>query len=248
MRIAARFAGSTQLRFRGGRGQGGTSCRDTCFAISTNSPTPSRGLPVVSFLPHARAAEWWVDAVPAGALSLQQIQIGGSATFAGDGQLGSFTIGIPMTRPQSIRIDGQRLDSNAFIVLKQDQPFTFAGQDVTRWAGVTLPVDHRLARPRAAREAARERGRLHAHRPIATRTAALARRPHLLRQPDDRPVGSCVRQDGGTRDQRGRGACARAQPAAASAADRPPASVARARDRSRAGADPRARWSAAVHQ
>src|SRR5262249_9656262 len=55
--------------------------------------------------------------------------------------------GIPMTRPQCIRIDGQRLDTDSFIVLKQDQPFTFAGQDVTRWAGVTLPVDHHLLSP-----------------------------------------------------------------------------------------------------
>ena len=95
------------------------------------------------FVPTARStAEWWVDAVPAGALALQQIQIGGSATFAGDGQTGSFTLGIPMTKPQCIRIDGQRLDANTFIVLKQNQPFTFAGHEVTRWAGVTLPVDH----------------------------------------------------------------------------------------------------------
>ena len=70
------------------------------------------------FVPTARStAEWWVDAVPAGALGLQQIQIGGSATFAGDGEVGSFTLGIPMTKPQCIRIDGQRLDANTFIVL-----------------------------------------------------------------------------------------------------------------------------------
>ena len=100
------------------------------------------------FVPTARSsAEWWVDAVPAGVLSLQQIQIGGSATFAGDGAAGSFTLGIPMTKPQCIRIDGQRLDGNSFIVLKQDQPFTFAGQDVTRWAGVTLPIRNRSGVP-----------------------------------------------------------------------------------------------------
>src|SRR5688572_33485876 len=47
------------------------------------------------FVPTARStSEWWVDAVPAGALALQQIQIGGSATFAGDGQVGCFTLGI----------------------------------------------------------------------------------------------------------------------------------------------------------
>src|SRR4030095_2662093 len=95
------------------------------------------------FVPTARSStEWWIDLVPAGALSLAQRQLGVSSPFAGDGQSGCFTIGIPMTRAQSIRIDGQRLDANSFIVLKQDQPFTFTGQDVTRWAGVTLPVDY----------------------------------------------------------------------------------------------------------
>jgi AraC family ethanolamine operon transcriptional activator len=100
------------------------------------------------FVPTAPStAEWWIDAVPADALSLQQIQIGGSATFAGDGQTGSFTLGIPMTKPQRIRVDGERLDGNSFIVLKQNQPFTFVGHDVTRWAGVTLPVDHAALDP-----------------------------------------------------------------------------------------------------
>jgi AraC family transcriptional regulator, ethanolamine operon transcriptional activator len=100
------------------------------------------------FVPTARSsADWWVEAVHAGRLSLQQLQIGGAATFAGDGQSGSFTLGIPMTEPLAIRIDGQRLDTNSFILLKENQPFTFAGHDVTRWAGVTLPVDDELLAP-----------------------------------------------------------------------------------------------------
>lgn len=111
-------------------------------------------------------AQWWVDAVPAGTLALQQIQIGGSATFAGDGAVGSFTLGIPMTRPQCIRIDGQRLDHDSFIVLKQNQPFTFAGRDVTRWAGVTLPVDHAVLGPELLEK-------LHASDGACTRTDPL---------------------------------------------------------------------------
>lgn len=119
------------------------------------------------FVPTARSsAEWWVDAVPAGVLSLQQIQIGGSATFAGDGAIGSFTLGIPMTKPQSIRIDGQRLDGNSFIVLKENQPFTFAGHEVTRWAGVTLPVDHAALGPELLEK-------LHASDGACTRTDPL---------------------------------------------------------------------------
>jgi AraC family transcriptional regulator, ethanolamine operon transcriptional activator len=100
------------------------------------------------FVPTARSiTEWWIDLVPAGALSLQHLQIGGSSTFAGDGQHGCFTLGIPMTKAQFIRIDGQRLDANSFIMLKENQPFTFAGQGVVRWAGVTLPVNHQAIGP-----------------------------------------------------------------------------------------------------
>src|SRR4030095_2735900 len=91
------------------------------------------------FVPTARSStEWWIDLVHAGALSLQQRQIGGSSTFAGDGQSGCFTIGVPMTRAQSIRIDGQRLDANSFIVLKGKQPLTLPGSDDTWGAGGTL--------------------------------------------------------------------------------------------------------------
>lgn len=100
------------------------------------------------FVPTARSsAEWWLEAARAGVLSLQQAQIGGSATFAGDGEPGSFSLGIPMTKPQYIRIDGQRLDANSFIVVKHNQPFTYAGQNVTRWAGVMLPVDYAALAP-----------------------------------------------------------------------------------------------------
>jgi AraC family ethanolamine operon transcriptional activator len=119
------------------------------------------------FVPTARStADWWIDTVPAGELSLQQIQIGGSATFAGDGQSGSFTLGIPTTKPQRIRIDGQRLDANSFILLKEDQPFTFAGHDVTRWSGVTLPVDHATLGPEVLEK-------LHASEGACTRTDPL---------------------------------------------------------------------------
>lgn len=91
--------------------------------------------------------EWWVEAAPAGRLSLQQVQIGGAATFAGDGEMGCFTVGIPMTNPRCIHIDGQVLDARSFLFLKQRQPFTFAGEDATRWTGITLPLEHQLLAP-----------------------------------------------------------------------------------------------------
>jgi AraC family transcriptional regulator, ethanolamine operon transcriptional activator len=119
------------------------------------------------FVPTARSiTEWWIDLVPAGALSLQHLQIGGSSTFAGDGQTGCFTLGIPMTKPQFIRIDGQRLDANSFIMLKENQPFTFAGHEVVRWAGVTLPVDHQSIGPELLEK-------LHASDGACTRTDPL---------------------------------------------------------------------------
>jgi AraC family transcriptional regulator, ethanolamine operon transcriptional activator len=119
------------------------------------------------FVPTARSStEWWIDLVPAGALSLQHLQIGGSSTFAGDGRSRCFTLGIPMTKPQFIRIDGQRLDANAFIMLKENQPFTFAGHEVVRWAGVTLPVDHPSIGPELLEK-------LHASDGVYTRTDPL---------------------------------------------------------------------------
>jgi AraC family ethanolamine operon transcriptional activator len=119
------------------------------------------------FVPTARSTtEWWIDLVPAGVLSLQHLQIGGSSTFAGDGQSGCFTLGIPMTKPQFIRIDGQRLDANSFIMLKENQPFTFAGQEVVRWAGVTLPVNHHAIGPELLEK-------LHASDGACTRTDPL---------------------------------------------------------------------------
>jgi hypothetical protein len=45
-----------------------------------------------------------------GSHRMQQLQIGGASTFAGDGKPGTLTFGVPMTDPHSIRIDGQGLD------------------------------------------------------------------------------------------------------------------------------------------
>lgn len=97
------------------------------------------------FIPTARStSEWWTEAVRPGSVSLQQIQIGSPTTFAGDGEFGRFTLGLPMTDPTQIRIDGHFLEEDAFILLHEDQPFTFTGQDVVRWAGVSVPTDSRL--------------------------------------------------------------------------------------------------------
>jgi AraC family ethanolamine operon transcriptional activator len=93
------------------------------------------------FVPTARSqADWWVDVSTVGRLDLQELQIGGAATYAGDGTPNTLTIGIPMTDPTKIRIDGHALEENSLIYLKRDQPFTFAARQATRWAGVTIAL------------------------------------------------------------------------------------------------------------
>lgn len=100
------------------------------------------------FIPTARSsAEWWTEAVQPGSVSLQQIQIGSPSTFAGDGEVGRFTLGLPMTDARKIRIDGHSLEEDAFLLLHEDQPFTFSGRDVVRWAGVSVPTDTHLVSP-----------------------------------------------------------------------------------------------------
>ncbi len=93
------------------------------------------------FVPTARSqADWWVDVSTIGRVDLQELQIGGAATYAGDGTPNTLTIGVPMTDPKKIRIDGHALEDNSLIYLKRDQPFTFAARQATRWAGVTIAL------------------------------------------------------------------------------------------------------------
>ena len=95
------------------------------------------------FVPTARSdSEWWVQVVPVGRVVMQQVQVGGASTFAGDGTENALTIGIPLAHPRRIRIDGQPLDDNSFILVKEGQPFTFAAKQSTLWAGITVPMDH----------------------------------------------------------------------------------------------------------
>lgn len=91
------------------------------------------------FVPTARSeGDWWVEVATVGRVDLQQLQIGGAATYAGDGTPNTLTLGIPMTDPKRIRIDGHALQDDSLIYLKRDQPFTFASRSTTRWAGVTI--------------------------------------------------------------------------------------------------------------
>jgi AraC family transcriptional regulator, ethanolamine operon transcriptional activator len=100
------------------------------------------------FVPTSRPeSDWWVQVVPVGRLAIQQVQIGGASTFAGDGKDRAITIGIPTTASRRIRIDGDSLEDDSFILVREGQPFTFAARQTTRWAGITIPVDHALLAP-----------------------------------------------------------------------------------------------------
>jgi AraC family ethanolamine operon transcriptional activator len=95
------------------------------------------------FVPTARSStDWWIEVAQVRSLALQQLQIGGPATFAGGGEEGTITLGLPMSDPRGMRIDGEEMSEESFLCLRIDQPFTFAGLEVTRWAGITLPTYH----------------------------------------------------------------------------------------------------------
>ncbi len=94
------------------------------------------------FVPTARSSgDWWIESALAGCVRLQQVHVGGATTFAGDGAPGSVTLGLPLTDPESIRIDGQPLSVNTFALVVNDQPFTFSSRQPTRWASVTVPLE-----------------------------------------------------------------------------------------------------------
>lgn len=94
------------------------------------------------YIPTARSTqEWWIETVRVQRLALQRLQVGAAATFAGDGAAGSLALGIPMTDPQAIHIDGHALTDRSFILLKRGQPLTASAQQPTRWLAISVPED-----------------------------------------------------------------------------------------------------------
>jgi len=94
------------------------------------------------FVPTARSqADWYIQVATLGRIDLQELQIGGAATYAGDGTPNTLTLGIPMRESNRIRIDGHALEDNSLIYLKRDQPFTFAARQLTHWAGITIALE-----------------------------------------------------------------------------------------------------------
>jgi AraC family ethanolamine operon transcriptional activator len=94
------------------------------------------------------STEWWVQGSQASRVSVQELQIGGCATFAGTGEPGKLAVGVPMTDARRMRIDATSLGEDSFILMQGAQPFTFTGSGPTRWVGITLPFDHPCLDPR----------------------------------------------------------------------------------------------------
>ena len=201
------------------------------------------------FIPTARSAsEWWIEFVRPGSVHLQQIQIGSATTFAGDGEPDSYTFGLPMTDPRQIRIDGHFLEPDAFIMLHEDQPFTFTGQDVVRWAGVSIPKNTPLVAPELLLPARSGTGpRTRTALPYLDRLRWVTSARGLWRGQHRFQRSSCGASDR-TGNHRLSDACARAQHESAGSSRRSTAVLAQSRHRAHPGADRSERRSAAVHR
>src|SRR5262245_3160055 len=81
------------------------------------------------YLPTASSrSDWWIDLRSVSRLKVQQLQVGAPSTFAGDGEPGELTIGIPMTDPTAISIDGEPMPEDSFILIRHGQPLTYSAQ------------------------------------------------------------------------------------------------------------------------
>jgi len=128
------------------------------------------------FVPTARSSsDWWIENARVGRIRLQQVQVGGATTFAGDGASDHVTIGLPLTDPVSIRIDGQPLTANTFVLAINNQPFTFSGRQPTRWASVSMPLErlNGSAQELLSPTTGGTRGQAHQHELDALRALAL---------------------------------------------------------------------------
>jgi AraC family ethanolamine operon transcriptional activator len=95
------------------------------------------------YVPTRRAVgDWWVETMPLDRLTVQRVQIGGGATFAGACVPGTVSVGLPTCDPTDIRIDGHSLDQRSMLVLQSGRSFTSSSPNVSQWAGVAVPVDH----------------------------------------------------------------------------------------------------------
>lgn len=93
------------------------------------------------FIPTAPTqADWWINGRRVGRVKLQQLQIGAPSSFAGDGADGLLSIGIPISDPSAISINGQTLADDSFIVHRPGQPLTYCAKVPTTWACLAVPL------------------------------------------------------------------------------------------------------------
>jgi AraC family transcriptional regulator, ethanolamine operon transcriptional activator len=129
------------------------------------------------FIPTAPSrADWWINGRHVGRLKLQEVQIGAPSSFAGDGAGGVLSIGIPISDPTAIRIDGQTLVDDSFIVQRAGQPVTYCAKGPTTWACLTMPLGADCCYPGILEWAARP-GQAH----FRSRRSALRRVTLLVR-------------------------------------------------------------------
>jgi AraC-like DNA-binding protein len=99
------------------------------------------------FIATARStAEWWTHDLVIGCLRLQMFQVGGPATFAGDGKRSQIALQIPLSNPRKVRVQGRFFEQGSFLLIKEAQPFTFTTLEASRWLSIALPSDHLLLR------------------------------------------------------------------------------------------------------
>jgi len=91
------------------------------------------------------ASHWWIERIDLATSSMQQLQTGGPFTFAGTGTADTLTFQVPLSAPGRVRINGQLLEADAFLLLNGDCPLVWTGSDACRWGSVTFPSNHTLA-------------------------------------------------------------------------------------------------------
>ena len=92
------------------------------------------------FVPTSRqTSEWWIQRADGRCHWLQAFQTGSPATFAGQGKSDLVTVAAPITQLGQVRVNGQILGPDEFVLLHEGQPFAFSSPDVVCWAGLAIP-------------------------------------------------------------------------------------------------------------
>jgi AraC family ethanolamine operon transcriptional activator len=98
-------------------------------------------------------ADWWMESVDLATSSMQLLHTGGPFTFAGKGQAGTLTFHMPLTDAATVRVNGHILNTDSFVVLREDRPFVWTGSDACQWVTVAVDSNHMLATSVQASEA-----------------------------------------------------------------------------------------------